>query len=760
MTLERNTLLHNRYRILDILGEGGMGAVYKARDENLGVVMAVKENLYATEEYARQFRIEASILASLRHPNLTRVTDHFEEGEGQYLVMDYIEGEDLRDRMDRLGVIEEDEIITIGLAICEALSYLHTRIPPILHRDIKPGNVRIAPNGQVYLVDFGLAKIVEGSQLTLTGARAMTPGYSPPEQYGTARTDARSDIYSLGATLYSAVTGNLPEDALARAMSQATLTPVRKLNPKVSRKLANTIEKALEIHPKERFQSAEEFQKALLNCRGAPRRRSNQEPLTVVPPPRAILDDVMAFPALEPAEITLPPPPGYTPPDQSPPPPAEINPSEISPHASLARPSLPISKPVTRPVSEEIFESLSKSEPKKRKPLGCLPVILLILLLIGGSSALAYLFFPSQFNDALTYFVSPSGAGATSTLTASPAEVTALPSPIPHATLTGTSPPAVQTASTRTSPPSPTPTPSPTRTPTPTASPTATTIPAPTPFGGSGVIIFASTVGARAIPQLFTIHPDGTNLQQLTDIPEGACQPDWSTDDRIVFVSPCPGEREEYPGSSLWLINADGSGLTRLTEVPGGDWDPDWSPDATQIVFSSIRSGKVQVYLLTLADGSTTVLADQGFKNMHPSFSPDGSKIVFISLRRGPFQIWMMNRDGSEQTLFSRSGDLINIWPVFTPDGQWIVYTQREVGKFVRIAAASLINGEKEFVIRDNVLPRRAAAVSPDGQWVAFESWPEGENHDIYVMSFDGQQQFQVTSSPSFDFDPDWQPAP
>jgi serine/threonine protein kinase len=139
MTLERGALLHKRYRIVEILGQGGMGSVYRAVDENLGTDCAVKENLFTTDEYARQFRLEAVILANLRHPNLPRVTDHFVIGDqGQYLVMDYIEGEDLRQRMERVGNITEDEAILLGAAMCDALTYLHTRKPPILHRDIKP----------------------------------------------------------------------------------------------------------------------------------------------------------------------------------------------------------------------------------------------------------------------------------------------------------------------------------------------------------------------------------------------------------------------------------------------------------------------------------------------------------------------------------------------------------------------------------------------------------------------------------------------
>ena len=177
MTLDKNTLLHNRYRIIEILGQGGMGSVYRAIDENLGVEIALKENLFTTDEYARQFRLEAVILANLRHPNLPRVSDHIVLGDqGQYLVMDFIDGEDLRFRMERLGMLTEDDAIHIGASICDALAYLHSRKPPILHRDIKPGNVKITPEGHIFLVDFGLAKVYQSaSQATTTGARAMTP---------------------------------------------------------------------------------------------------------------------------------------------------------------------------------------------------------------------------------------------------------------------------------------------------------------------------------------------------------------------------------------------------------------------------------------------------------------------------------------------------------------------------------------------------------------------------------------------------------
>ena len=267
MSLEQGQLLRERYRIIEVLGHGGMGSIFRAVDENLGLEVAVKENLFTIDDYARQFRREATILANLRHPNLPRVSDHFSlEDQGQYLIMDYIEGEDLQERLERIGPFEEDEVVFVGASICDALAYMHARDPMVLHRDIKPANVRISPGGGVYLVDFGLAKVMHGNQTTTTGARAMTMGFSPPEQYGAARTDARTDIYSLGATLYSVLTGFTPEDSLAQTMDQEELTPLRERNPKISRRVAEAVERALQVRPNDRWQMAAEFKNELLKA--------------------------------------------------------------------------------------------------------------------------------------------------------------------------------------------------------------------------------------------------------------------------------------------------------------------------------------------------------------------------------------------------------------------------------------------------------------------------------------------------------------
>ncbi|MGH2524573.1 MAG: serine/threonine-protein kinase, partial [Anaerolineales bacterium] len=258
--------MHERYRILGALGRGGMGAVYHAQDENLGVEVAVKANLFVSAEFERQFKREATLLASLRHPHLPRVTDHFViPNVGQYLVMDFVPGEDAKLKLERQGgPLPEADVVRWGREVLDALNYLHNRLPPIIHRDIKPGNIKITPDGRAVLVDFGLAKIHDTSQTTTVGAKALTPGFAPPEQYGMGRTDSRTDLYSLGATLYTLLTNQIPADSLERAMGQKTLTPVRDLNPSVSPGLAQAIEHALGIKPDERFASANDFAAALV----------------------------------------------------------------------------------------------------------------------------------------------------------------------------------------------------------------------------------------------------------------------------------------------------------------------------------------------------------------------------------------------------------------------------------------------------------------------------------------------------------------
>ncbi len=271
MPLSLGQILNNRYRIVKLLGQGGMGAVYRAWDINLNMAIAIKENLDVSSEAQRQFQREAQILAHLSHPNLPRVGDHFLiPGQGQYLVMDFVEGEDLASMLIRTsGPLPEAQVLPWITQVCQALTYLHSQNPPIIHRDIKPANIKVTPQGKAMLVDFGIAKVFNSSMKTTMGARAVTRGYSPPEQYGQGSTDPLTDVYALGATSYALLTGHQPIESIQRSTGTMLLPP-RQLNPLVSPSTENAILKAMEIVPAKRWQSMEEFEKALVSSSSPP----------------------------------------------------------------------------------------------------------------------------------------------------------------------------------------------------------------------------------------------------------------------------------------------------------------------------------------------------------------------------------------------------------------------------------------------------------------------------------------------------------
>lgn len=267
-TLPVGALLRERYEIIDLVGQGGMGAVYKANDLRLrGRVCAVKEVLpellssAGMEDQAQdQFYREASVLARLDHPNLPKVSDYFEQDSRQYLVMDFVPGSDLRQVVEearRKSVfVPEEDVLAWAAQLCDALTYLHTQEPPVLHRDIKPSNIKLTPRGMVKLVDFGLVKLLqtdENRTVTVVQGRG-TVAYTPLEQYGgdTGHTDTRSDVYSLGATLYHLLTGQPPADAKQRFLKPGSLIPPREINPRVSAQTERAILAAIAQHPDDR----------------------------------------------------------------------------------------------------------------------------------------------------------------------------------------------------------------------------------------------------------------------------------------------------------------------------------------------------------------------------------------------------------------------------------------------------------------------------------------------------------------------------
>lgn len=270
--LSADTVLQARYRIVRQLGQGGMGAVYEAVDERLDTIVALKETLFADEKLRKQFEREARLLARMHHQALPRVSDHFNENDGQFLVMQYIAGDDLAAMLaQRNSPFSQEEVLVWADQLCDALDYLHTQDPQIIHRDIKPQNLKLTTRGQIVLLDFGLAKGSSGQMSVVTTSASIfgyTPNYAPLEQVQGLGTDPRSDIYALSATLYHLITNTKPPDALSRASAIVNglpdpLTPANRVNVQVSSAVAAVLDKGMSQKRDDRFETANAMREAL-----------------------------------------------------------------------------------------------------------------------------------------------------------------------------------------------------------------------------------------------------------------------------------------------------------------------------------------------------------------------------------------------------------------------------------------------------------------------------------------------------------------
>lgn len=703
MSLNTGSILNGRYKILEILGQGGMGSVYRAMDENLTVSVAVKENLFTTDDYSRQFRLEASILATVRNEHLPRVTDYFIiADDGQYLVMDFIKGEDLRQRMEREGNIKDGDAILIGAAVCEALTYLHSRSPSVLHRDIKPGNIKITPEGEIYLVDFGLAKLVQGSQTTTTGARAMTPGYSPPEQYGTARTDPRSDIYSLGATLYAALTGAIPEDGLARVMDNAKLTPIRKNNPAVNQRLASVIEKAMEAYPDNRFQSAEEFRQELLFSNSKTIHFIEKNNVISIEPPPNIVDQE----SIESA-------------------PVPINQQKVNERLKKSF-----------RISALWFRHLLYRIPSQYYLLGFITIL---------AAGLIFLNQQVRFSNQTANISNTQSGNPTPTKKTTSQSPVKQKNPTPNPAQFNTNLTLVNSS------------------PTPSVTPQGggagevcfvsdrTGIPQ----------IYLLNVISSVLKQITNeqdgacqpdFSPDGSKIVYISpcrvkqDIYKGSSlyiidlatnsrivlpvslggdfEPAWSPDqNHIAFTSLRDGQMDIY------MIDLRNNQITRLTNarnVSGGTAarQPNWNPFGSQITYTLKRQGLSQIWVTTDTDAN---------------ISKPNKQLV-------------------------QSGNLfLDSMPVWSPDGKFIVFNQTNYSGTAPFQLMSILYEKRESMLAAPIdiepLPVVNVGFSPDGQWLIFESWPDStHNQDIFLTTILGKDRRRLTTDPGNDFDPVWRP--
>jgi serine/threonine protein kinase len=291
--IQPGTLLQNRYRVMEYIGKGGMGEVYVATDERFQNMVAIKRNFLDDPEMQKAFGREARLLNHLRHGALPKVSDHFSENGGHFLVMEFIEGSDLAELMKQRKVpFPLTDVLRWADELLDALEYLHTQEPPVVHRDIKPPNIKLTPRGRIVLLDFGLAKGAPSQ--TAAGTASSVHGYSlnfaPLEQMEGSGTGPCSDLYSLAATLYFLLTGVRPTDAVARAVAAIKgktdpLRPAHLIQAQVPAAVGQILHRAMSQNSALRQASAAELRNALRLAANDIARREARMPLA---PPKAI----------------------------------------------------------------------------------------------------------------------------------------------------------------------------------------------------------------------------------------------------------------------------------------------------------------------------------------------------------------------------------------------------------------------------------------------------------------------------------------
>lgn len=616
-----NLLLQNRYRILQLLGAGGMGAVYLAEDLHLpGRRVVVKENRGGD---ARQFELEAQILATLSHPNLPRVSDHFIESSpiaqtsavaqpapgAQYLVMDYIEGQNLHTIIQTRGAIAEAQALAWLDQIIAAVGYLHAH--RVIHRDIKPHNIIITPQGNAMLVDFGIAKFLQTGHSTQTGARAATSGYSAPEQYR-GGTDARSDVYSLGATLYALLVGNAPPDAQALVTGTAVLVSPRALNPAVSVKDEQAILRAMQLHPAQRFQTVDEMRQALAMRVVVPSRgtralyadaRTNRifsTPLLIGIIAVIVVLGLCALLGIGGAIIAL------------------IQPT-ITVTPTLARTMTATSTPTLAPRFVTDTPSVTPSATRGITQIPVTRTFTPTRTVMPVAQPRGQIAFAGYRDGNGEIYVMNVETGNVRRLTNHPANDY-------RAALSS---------------------------------------------DGRRVAFVSDRDGN---PEIYTMNIDGSGLRRLTNNSVTDDYPAWSPDSQqIAFSSKRTGFFE------IHVMNADGSGARALTNTRLEEYKPTWSPDASRIAFWSKRDGNDEIYAMN-ADGSNQINLTRNLAHdLDPAWSPDGRWIAFAGERDGNTEIYVMRADGSDvrRITYHSARDSLPCW---SPDGLFIAFTSRRDG--------------------------------------------------------------------------------
>ncbi len=725
-----------KYEIITHIGEGGMAAVYLARQQSMNRQVAIKmlpKQFLNDDTYLQRFEREVKIVAQLDHRNIVPVYD-YGEYEGQpYIVMRYMPAGSVDDLL-RGGPLTLDRVVEIMEQIAPALDYAHSK--DVLHRDLKPSNVLMDDSGGAFLTDFGIARVLgeQASAITTQGV-VGTPSYMSPEQAQGKYLDGRSDVYSLGVMLFEMTTGKRPfesETPYSVAVMQVTTPPPlpRSINPALSTAIERVILKALHKEREKRHQSAGELVSALKLAIENPNATHDTEPNLKKPP---ILEQAAAPQPVAPA----------------------VPPAASAPGASSV-PYRPPTSAASRPVVQPPRNFRSRlNRRRKQSPL--------LSALLGGSLGCGLLAILIVVGIVLVSFLAPDLIGGTAEPTQRPAAPTAgavigaTDSP-EEATLDPTSETARQTLIARNAENDATVTQAvqltqraPTRTP--GIDPvgvrgTPELLPALRPV--SGTIVFADIRPAEVNGEEFrsleivTLDLDTWTETQLTQEPTANnSYPVASPDGRwIAYQSDRDGDFD------IFIMNRLGGQQRRLTSNTHADRLAGWSPDGQWVVYSTDPAGDELFSLRRVSvDGSTDEsILDNGQRLSHPRYSPDGRYLVFTM---GPeprdARTWEIARLELEtgELVTLTNNDVRDASPVFSPDGESILYITYDGGS--NAIARMDVDGSNARILYDTSASDWSAAYSPDGQYIVFTS-NVSEQDQLYLMTASGNSVQQVTS--------------
>jgi serine/threonine protein kinase len=733
-----------KYQIVEQVGKGGMATVFKAYQPGLDRYVAVKvlPAYYAHEEgFAERFVREAKAIARLDHPNILPVYDFGQDDGLSYIVMKYVAGGTLKDRLGEALTIQQT--LPILKQIAAALDHAHDL--GILHRDVKPGNILIDEKGWVYLSDFGLAKMVEGSvQLTGTGTGVGTPAYMSPEQGQGHRVDERTDVYSLGVTLYEMLTGRVPYEAetpMAVVVKHITspLPLPRSINPAIPEPVERVILKALAKNPEDRFPRAGE----LVNALEVAIASTEGEKAVAVLAASSTTDSVPQ------THETVTPPPSYrtSPPEK--------------------RNGLPLLA-VTGMAGALILVGV------------VLVVTLLFLLGRGGTSGGGT---EAGSSGPVTIVASGNptlvagGLDPTDTPTSIPPTVaeeeTLQPTATRIQTATGvpiaTSTPTPSPPSTSTPLPADTPSPTSTLVPTftplpPTSTPTPippTSTPAPIPLLGR--LVFHRNPGSHDLSdnEIYVYDIQRGLTTRLTDNAFNDWIPRWSPDGgRIAFTS--NRDNEDSQNYDVWVMSADGSYPQRYISTAAWDEYSAWSPlDNGEIAIATTADNNSEIHVGAGRD--LRRLTFNTIRDEWPTWSPDGKQIAHSNYQFDKGDIYVTDvTNGATDWLYGTEGD--DNQPAWSPDSRWIVFVQRSNDKdaFGRLVLISA-DGSSPSTLTPTYATN--PAWSPDSEWIVFarglDSNENGEldekdETDLWAVERASGTLVPLVQAPGADFAPSW----